>query len=411
MATQRPLDGVRILDFTRLLPGAYCTLLLADLGADVVKIEAPTTGDPLRAFGPPRLAGTGPSPGEAGAYFRALNRNKRSVTLDLRAPDARDVIAALAAHADVVVDSFRPVTARHLGLDGASLLAVHPGLVHCAITGFGQSGPYAEMPGHDINYLALSGLLALDHAEGVTPAGAAAVRPHASRAFLADIGGGAMSAAVGILAGLFQRARTGAGSSIDASMHDGMLAWLTFPAAPILAGESAALSDEPPVGRDWACYNVYSTRDDRYVALGALEPKFWERFCDRIGRPDLIAQQFAGGDAQARLCDDVAGIFLTRSRDEWTALFDDTDACLTPVKTVVEALDDPHARARGSVAHLGEARYLRSPVRMSAGTPLRVVALPDVHVAPALGADTDAVLEEAGIGQTSRADLRARGVL
>lgn len=391
---------MRVLDFSRLLPGAYCTLLFADLGADVVKVEVPGTGDPLRHFG-------------AGSYFRALNRNKRSVSLDLRAPEAPEVVAALAGHADVVVESFRPSTARRLGLDAASLLAMCPGLVHCAITGFGQSGPYAEMPGHDINYVALSGLLALDHTEAIESAspGATTGHPRPSRAFLADVGGGAMSAAVGILAGLVQRARTGVGSSIDASMHDAMLAWLTFPAAPMLVDGAAGLSDEAPVGRDWACYNVYATRDDRYVALGALEAKFWARFCERIGRTDLIERQFVTGDAQARLSDEIAKIFLTRERDEWTRLFRDAEACLTPVHTVAEALDDPHVQARGTVARVGAARYLRGPIRMSVGTPLRVVEWPGIHAAPSVGADTDAVLEAVGIGRATRDDLRARGVL
>lgn len=400
----RALDGVRVLDFTRLVPGAFCTLLLADLGADVIKIEPPGNGDPLRQFAPAHDG--------VGDYFRALNRNKRSVTLDLRAAAARPVLDALVARADVVVESFRPETAQQIGIDGGSLLRTHPGIVHCAISGFGQDGPYAERPGHDINYVALAGLLALDHMNLDEGTGAAnGAGPSPSRAFLADIGGGAMSAAIGILAALLKRARTGAGSSIDISMHDGALAWLTFPGAPLLADRQAVLSGEPPMGRASACYNVYRTRDDRHVALGALEPKFWARFCERIGRRDLLDEQHATGARQAALHAEVTRVFLTRSRDEWVQMFADVDACLSPVYTVAEALDDPHVRARGSVVEVDGVRYLRSPVRMSSGAPLRAVAWPAVSTPPVLGDDTDAVLDEAGIDAPTRAALRARGVV
>lgn len=401
-----PLSGVRCLDLTRLLPGAYCTLLLADLGAEVIKVEAPGTGDPLRHLGP--------RAGGASAYFGALNRNKRSVTLDLRVAAARPVLEALVARADVVVESYRPGTSRSIGVDARSVLAAHPGVVHCAITGFGQSGPYADSPGHDINYVALSGLLALDHRrlEGQPTADRIAESPpQPSRALLADIGGGAMSAAIGILAALFQRTRTGRGSSIDISMHDGALAWLMFPAAPVLADPESRVSTEPPMARDAACYNVYTTQDGRHIALGALEPKFWARFCQRIGRPDFIVRQFESGEHQAALHAEVAQLFRSRPRDAWMNLFRGTDACLSPVNSVAEALEDPHAALRGTIARHEGVRYVRSPVRIAAGTPLQTIDLPALADAPALGADTDAVLEDAGIDASARAGLREKGIV
>jgi crotonobetainyl-CoA:carnitine CoA-transferase CaiB-like acyl-CoA transferase len=402
--TALPLHGVQILDFTRLLPGPYCTLLLADLGADVIKVEPPLTGDPLRTL-PDASAG-------ANAYFKAVNRNKRSMTLNLRAEGARGVLHTLVSRADVVVESFRPETARGIGVDATSLLAVNPRLVHCAITGFGQTGPYAEQPGHDINYVALSGLLALDHP--TRPSSADEMRdrvhtPQPSRAFIADIGGGAMSAAIGILAGLLRCARTGEGSSIDASMHDGSLAWLTFPAARTLASGDETASSAAPFNAHAACYNIYQTRDGRWMALGALEPKFWERFCDRIGRPDLAARQFDAD--QSALYEQVAAIVVTRPRAEWLALFENADACLSPVNSVAEALADPHAIARGSVTEVEGARYVRSPVRLSAGVPLQAIALPEVFAAPRLGEHTDEVLMQAGFSAADRARLTRDGIL
>ncbi len=404
MSSSLPLAGIRVLDLTRLLPGPYCTLLLADLGAEVIKVEPPLAGDPLRAL-------AGPAD-EASVYFKAVNRNKRSMTLNLRADGARPVLHALAARADVLVESFRPETARSIGVDATSLLAVNPRLVHCAITGFGQTGPYAERPGHDINYVALAGLLALDHPQPMMPAAGPHGRgraPQPSRAFIADIGGGALSAAVGILAGLLRCVRTGEGSSIDISMHDGCLAWLTFPAARALATGDETRPSEAPLHADAACYNVYETRDGRWMALGALEPKFWERFCDRIGRRDLIARQFASG--QTALVEEVAAIFATRSSAEWTTLFQDADACLSPVNGVGEALADPHVRARGSVTNVDGIRYVRSPVRVSAGVPLQVIELPEVLAAPGLGDDTDAALVMAGFSAEDRVRLRQHGVV
>jgi crotonobetainyl-CoA:carnitine CoA-transferase CaiB-like acyl-CoA transferase len=340
------LDGVRVLDLTRLLPGAYATLLLAGLGADVVKIEDPRGGDGMRSL---RTVGRRP-------YFALLNRNKRSITLDLRSPEAAAVLDALCAKADVVVDSFRPSTARRLGVDAAGLHARHPHLVCASISGFGQSGPYAERAAHDINYQALAGLLR---------------PPRLPGPLVSDIGA-ATQAALRILAALVQRARTGAGAVIDVSIHDAAIAWSTFPDTDELAN---------------ACYTVYETADGEWLALGALEPKFWSGFCERIGRPDLVPLQHAEGEARERVVQDVREVMRTRTRDEWLARFADADVCLTAIYTPDEVARDPHVVARGSDA------------------------APHVKPAPALGADTDTVLEAAGVTATERARLRAAGVI
>jgi alpha-methylacyl-CoA racemase len=342
----RPLHGVRVLDLTRLLPGAYATLLLADLGADVVKVEDPRGGDLMRTL-PPLADGRN-------VYFERLNRNKRSITLDLRTPDAAAVLDALCARADVVVDSFRPSTARRLGVDPVTLRARHPRLICASISGFGQDGPYVERAAHDINYQALAGLLK---------------PPELPGPLVGDIGA-AMQAAVGILAALLQQARTGAGSIVDVSIHEAAMAWSMFPSTSDLVN---------------ACYNVYETSDGQWLALGALEPKFWAGFCQRIGRPDLVPLQQAQGEERARVFREVQDVIRSRTRDEWLAAFADADVCLSTIYTPEEVEGDPHVVERGKTV-TGAA-------------------------APGLGADTDEVLEAAGLTAPERARLRAKHVV
>jgi alpha-methylacyl-CoA racemase len=339
----KPLDRIRVLDLTRLLPGAYATLLLADLGADVVKIEDPRGGDGMRS-----LPTSGRRP-----YFELLNRNKRSITLDLRSPAASAVLDALCAHADVVVDSFRPSTARRLGVDAEGLQARHPRLVCASISGFGQAGPYAERAAHDINYQALAGLLR---------------PPQLPGPLVGDVGA-ATQTAIRILAALVQRARTGAGAVVDVSIHDAAIAWSMFPETGELAN---------------ACYNVYETADGEWLALGALEPKFWQGFCERIERPDLVPLQHADGAERDQVVREVREVMRERTRGEWLARFADADVCLTTIYAPEEVATDPHVAARG------EARSV---------------------AAPALGADTDSVLEEAGISAADRSRLRSAGVI
>jgi crotonobetainyl-CoA:carnitine CoA-transferase CaiB-like acyl-CoA transferase len=342
----RPIDGIRVLDLTRLLPGAYATLLLADLGAEVIKIEDPRGGDGMRSL---RSHPDGRNP-----YFERLNRNKRSVTLDLRMPEASGVLDALAARADVIINSFRPSTARRLRVDPQTMRSRHPHLVCASISGFGPSGPYVERAAHDVNYQALAGLL----------------RPPALPGPLIGDIGSAMQAAMRIVAALFQRSRTGLGSVVDVSIHQAALEWSMFPTTADLAS---------------ACYNIYETTDGQWLALGALEPKFWKGFCERIERPDLTALQHAPEPERTRVLNEVRAIVRTRSRADWLERFAGDDVCLTAVSTPEETIVDPHVRAT-------------SPTR--AESP-----------APALGVDTDAVLEHAGIDGAARAALRASGVI
>ncbi len=414
-----PLDGITILDLTRLLPGAYATLLLADMGADVVKIEDPRGGDPMRRTPPLREGDS--------VYHHALNRNKRSVTVNLREREAQTVLDALLSSADVLVESFRPSTARRLKVTAADVQARHPRVVHCAITGFGQSGPYVERAGHDINYVALAGLPGLDRESGGEPV-------RTPRTLVADLAGGGLSAVNGILAALLERERTGRAPSVDVAMYEGALGFLLFPAARAIVDGGDLEPDDLPVTRWGACYSVYKTADDKYVALGALEPAFWARFCERIGRPDLIGSQFVEGDRQ-RVRDEIATLMRSRTRDEWVRLFEGVDACFTAVNTVDEALRDPHARARGAVVEVGGVRYIRSTprfemtpegpakagrheqaeaghhARAAVGQNDRDAAAPKIRPARKLGADTDEILAAAGFDRAAIARLRAAGVI
>jgi crotonobetainyl-CoA:carnitine CoA-transferase CaiB-like acyl-CoA transferase len=369
-----PLSGITVLDLTRLLPGAFATLMLAELGAEVIKIEDPRGGDPMRHL-PPLVGGRG-------IYDLLLNRGKKSVVLDLKDRAARPAFEMLLARADVVLESFRPGTAKRLGVSAADIRARHPRIIHCAITGYGQTGPYAERPGHDLNYVSVSGFLAADRPSyAEAPDGKASTA--LPRMFIADVGGGAMSAVVGILAALLGRERGGTGASLDISMHEAALYWLMVPAARELVEGGDAATDELPTFGRHACYNVYRTRDGEHVALGALEPKFWQAFTAAVGRPDLAARQLTDEADQRGLLDEVRTIFASRTRDEWLRLLDDHDLCLTPVNRPRDALVDPHIAARGTVLPASGLRAIRPPF---AG------AVADLGPAPALGAHTAEVL-------------------
>jgi len=363
----QPLAGVRVLDLTRLLPGAFATLMLAELGAEVLKVEDPNGGDPMRRL-PPLIGGRG-------LYDLLLNRGKKSVALDLRTPDGRAAVEALAGRCDVVIESFRPGTARRLGVSAGQLRGRYPRLVHCAITGYGQTGPYAERPGHDLNYVAVSGLLDADRPDLRT----------LPRMFIADVGGGAMHAVIGILAALFGRERHGEGAALDISMHEAALYWVMLPAAPeLVEGGADAVGELPTYGRH-ACYNVYRTADGERVALGALEMKFWRSFCEAVGRPDLVERHESDEADQAALIEDVQRVFAARTRDEWLAFFSSHDVCLTPVNSPAAALADPHVVARGAVSPAGRgARALRPPF-LSRPVDLTPAPVVGQHTAEILG--------------------------
>jgi len=333
-----PLEGVKVLDLSRLLPGGFCSLLLADFGADVVKVEDTGMGDYVR-WSPPYYEGA--ERGANSALFLALNRGKRSIRVDLKTDEGREVLLRLARDADVLLESFRPGVLDRLGVGWERLRAENPRLVYCAISGYGQDGPFRDRSGHDMNYLGLVGLLGLTGDRDGPPVQAAGQ--------IADIGGGALMAAFGILAAVHERRRSGEGQFIDVSMSDGSLAWLAMVAARYFAEERTPHRGDLELAGSIVCYRPYACSDG-WVTLGALEPKFWQAWCRGVGREDLIEHQFdpPGSESHA----EVERIFLERTRDEWTEFASRHDCCLEPMLDLDEALDSELVRAREMIVEL-----------------------------------------------------------
>jgi crotonobetainyl-CoA:carnitine CoA-transferase CaiB-like acyl-CoA transferase len=382
---ESPLRGVRVLDLTRLVPGPVCTQHLADLGADVIKIEDTGAGD----YAPPAL--------------RAIvNRNKRGLQLDLKQPAGADAFLRLAAGADVVVEWFSPGAMARLGLGYDQVAAVNPRIVYCSVTGYGQSGPYRDRPGHDLNYCG--------HAGVTDQIGVDADTLALSNLPIADLMGGALTAAMGILAALFDAARTGRGRHLDIAMADGALAHAVMPLATLAAHGSTRRAGGDTLTGGLACYALYRTADDRFLAVGALERKFWDGLCDVIERADLKPMHRSGdAGTEARVRAELAAIFGARRLAHWEARFARADCCVSPVHTLEEALADPHFRARGMVVDsmhpgLGALTQVASPVKMSRHDfELR-------RHAPRPGEHTVEVLREAGCTEAEIAGLLEKGI-
>lgn len=374
------LDGIRILDLSRLLPGPYCTLLLADLGAEVIKVETPGAGDYARII-PEHLGGDG--------VFQVVNRNKQSLALNYRNARGLEVFLRLARDADVVVESFRPGAAERWGLGYAALSALNPRLVYCSLSGYGQDGPYAERAGHDLNYMALGGLLALNGAAGGPP-----IPPGVQ---IADLAGG-MLAAVAILGALVGRGRTGQGVYLDVSMLDAAVSWVApFAGAAFLRTGQNPQRGEMTLSGGLPCYTVYAAADGKYLALSALEPHFWTAFCNALGRPDLTTRQF-----DVSLTSELAALFATRTRADWLAALGPADACIEPVNEMSEVARDPQVRHRGLIVET------ETPAANGAGfafgSPFRFAGV-QPRPAPRLGEHTQTVLSQAGLNDDEIREL------
>ena len=385
-----PLEGIRVLDLTRLLPGGYATLLMADLGADVVKVEEPVRGDYIRWM-PPIVDGESTG-------HRALNRGKRSVVVNLKDPGGAELLRRLAPGFDVLVESFRPGVMDRLGVGPAAMAEAAPRLVCCAISGYGQDGPFRDRVGHELNYIGHSGMLSLN--------GLADGPPVVPAVPVGDLAGGGMAAVISILAALLERASTGRGRFVDAAMMDGAASWMSVHQGAFLQTGEEPRRGEMPLSGAYACYGVYECADRRWVTVGALEPQFWAALCGVLELPDLVHTQFGPAEQQEAMRARLAEAFASKPREEWLARFDGVDACVGPVNSPFEALSDPQFVHRGLVASV-EGR----PVGPASPFVMDGERLQRLTPAPGLGEHTDDVLREAGVADDEIDGLRSAGTV
>ena len=385
-------SSLKILDFSTLLPGPFASMMLADMGADVVKVEAPDRWDMTRSR-PPFDDGI-----SAGHAF--LNRSKRSIALNLKHPDAGDIIKDLIQEYDIVLEQFRPGVMKRLGLDYETLAEVNPRLIYCSLTGYGQTGPLKDRAGHDNNYVSLAGIMSHSGRKETGPA------PLGVQ--IADVGVGSFGTVIGILAAVIHRQQTGEGQYVDVSMYDGALMWNAYAAAQYLVGgespdyESMALNGGTH-------YDYYRTQDGRYMSVGSLEPKFWKGFCQIIGRPDLIERNGLPGPEMDAVKEEIRQIFLEKTFDEWRAIFETEDVCVEPVLNLAEAFDHPQAIARNMVAQVpkpngGYQKQVAFPIKFSKAEPQYK------HTGVEKGVDTKNVLHEAGYSKEQIENWRRSGV-
>ena len=384
-----PLEGVRVLDLTRLLPGGYCTQLLADLGADVIKVEEPGRGDYIR-WSPPMV-------GDYSAAHWVLNRNKRSITLNLKHPKGRQLLLELCKTAQVFVEGFRPGVMSKLGLAYEDVSGVNQSIVYCSISGYGQSGPYGQKAGHDINYIGYAGVLGFTGTPDGTP-----VLPAVQ---IGDLGGGGTIPAVGILAALYKAGRDGKGEYIDVGMMDGVVSWLSIHAAKYFGGGGEPTWGSEVLNGSVPCYNLYRCKDGKWITVGALEPQFWQAFCEGIDRADLIGSQF-----KREAISEVQSVIESKRRDEWLNIFEQYDACVGPVHSIAEALSDPQVRHREMVVTQplssgGSLETLGTPIKFGDGVQKRFSS------APKLGEHNSEVLAEVGVSDTEIESLKEEGVI
>ena len=380
----RLLEGIRILDLSRLLPGPYCTLLLADMGAEVIKVEEPGRGDYLRSLAPYENAMSVP--------FELLNRGKKSIVLNLETRQGQEILHKLVARADVFLESFRPGTTKKLGCDFETIRQVNPQIVYCSLTGFGQSGPYKDLPGHDINFLALSGFLSLNGKnEPIVPA-----------LQVGDLAGG-MLAALTITTALSARHQRQEAQYIDASMLDALLSWLIIPLALHTGGNASMLAGELPF------YRLYRTLGSGFLAVAAIEPQFWEVLCKLINRPDLIPDQYSSGSRRNEVIEAIQLALATKTSEEWFRIMREHKLPCTPLLTLDEVLKDPQARERHMLLEKGQSAGSRMTY---VGSPCKIAGLETVDLIPSprLGQHSAELLRQVGYSESEIRNLIETGV-
>ena len=380
----KPLQGVRILDLSRLVPGPYCTRLLCDMGAEVIKVEEPGRGDYIRSL-PPYENGVG-------VAFEMLNRGKKSIALNLETKQGQEILSRLVTRADVFLEGFRPGTTKKLGCDFESLRKSNPLIVYCSLTGFGQTGPYKDLPGHDINVIALSGFLSLNGPEPTIPS-----------LQVGDLAGG-MLAALTITTALFARQRTKQAQYIDASILDALLSWLAIPLALQLGGDPRMLGGDSPF------YRLYRARDSKLLALGAIESKFWEGVCKLIKRPDILPDQYSREPRRTEVIKAIESAFLTKTADEWLRIMSENNLPCTPILSLEEVTRDPQARSRQMI--LEKDPSVSSRVSY-VGNPCKISDLGQVDLSPSprLGEHTAELLREIGYSSSTIQSFIEAGVV
>lgn len=398
------LEGITVLELSRVSPGSFCTMMLADMGADVLKIETPPALSPASGSGISART-------ERQAAFSTLNRNKRSLGLNLRAPEGQAILHQLAVRADVLVEGFRPGVMQRLHADYTTLRGLNPQLVYCSLSGFGQNGPYRDLPAHDLNYLAISGVLHLIGEAGRPPA--------IPLNIIADYGGAAMHGVIGILLALYARHRSGQGQHVDVAYLDATISLLA--ATPLLANAFAdgvlPQRGHGPYTGLYAFYTTYETKDGRRLSVGCSEPWLWENLCTALGRPDLTPcyrrpehLTRAPTPEEVSVREQVQALFLQRTRDAWLAYLADKNVCIGPVNTPAEVFADPQVQHRQMLI---EQRSAAGEVVRQAGIALKLSDTPGSvrHLGPRLGQHTDEVLSALGYSQDERQRLREQSVV
>jgi crotonobetainyl-CoA:carnitine CoA-transferase CaiB-like acyl-CoA transferase len=390
----RTLDGVRVLDLTRLLPGDYCTMLLGDMGAEVIKIEEPSLGDYIRWI-PPLIKGQS-------VYHLMLNRNKKSVKLNLKSEKGKEIFYKLVERSDVVIECFRPGVAKRLGIDYKSVSKVNQRVVYCSMSGYGQDGPYRDLPGHDVNYIGYGGIL------GITgPSGGAPVIPGVQ---IADLTTGLMTATA-ILAALLARERMGRGQYVDVSFLDAVASLIVLPAA-FYVGDG-----RPPKRGEWLlnggfpCYSVYEAKDGKYITIGCLEEEFWANLCRTLNVTYFIKYQYTTDDAKLKeMFRTIKKIFKTRTLKEWIKFLSKEDVPCGPVYDMDEVFKDPQILHRKTVLEVeypgvGRIKQLGTPMKFSE-TPCEIRSPP-----PSFGEHTEEILKWLGYAEAEILDLKQEGVM
>ncbi|OWY23790.1 carnitine dehydratase [Sphingobacteriales bacterium UPWRP_1] len=385
-----PLQGIRILDLSRLLPGPLATMLLADWGAEVIKIEDPDAPDDTRNY-PPFV-------GSQSAYYLALNRTKRSLLLNLRTQQGKNLFFDLLKTADVVIESFRPGVLQKIGIDYATAAALHPGIIYVSVSGYGQQGELAQAAGHDLNYIGYAGLLDLNGEAGGNP-----VIPGAQ---IADVAGGSYMAAIATLLALQNRQRTGRGDWVDVSMMRACLPLLSISFAGFFAGEGAPQRGQEVLSGGLPNYNVYCCADGKWLALGALEPKFWAGFCQMINRPQWVNAIVPGSTEAAAVKAELQQLMKTKTRQEWLELASGYDICLSPVQTLPEvAVEQQHLFKTTEHVVYGKSSAVNQPLQFTN------TELPAGWAPPLPGEDTAAILKELGYTLTQIAEMKQQGIV